>query len=102
MLSIDVNVLNVSNGIYMDTKIVFYVTDQGTAALEIDTNRFATAISQDRSLPNIISSIGFIFNLGNMVVTFQLIKVERQQARIVKLSKENEKDNKEDGGDKDK
>lgn len=92
------NFFNPSTGIFMDTKVVFQTTDQGLFAVEVDTNRVTTPYGQDRSSSDIMSGIGFLFNLGNMVVTFMLIKGERLNKRIVKNAK-NKKKNQDDKDD---
>jgi len=81
----------------MDTKVVFQTTDQGLFAIEVDTNRVTTPYGQDRSWSDLMSTVGFLFNLGNMVVTFILIKQERLNIRIVKNAKNKKKN--QDGKD---
>ena len=77
IFSIDFNLFNVATGIFMDAKIVFVATDQGTYYVEVDTNRFTTNVGLDRTTRVILVWSGFLANLINMIVTCRKMKTER-------------------------
>lgn len=83
IFSISYNFFNIQTGIFMDAKIVFVQTDQGTYYIEVDTNRFTTSVGQDREQKHMLILLGVLANLINMIVTFRKIKEERMQKRML-------------------
>ena len=92
MFSIDFNIFNVATGIFMDAKIVFVETDQGTYYIEVDTNRFTTNVGFDRTSKILLVWFGFLANLINMIVTCRKIKSERIQERMFEAYKDQDDD----------